>query len=151
METYYKSLKFRTLSQFPTIGGMSFLDSLLRKLNEMSKSESGLDFMMKSNIGFSEKEISSLTPIFEKELSSLTSILEKEFSFVLRDVMKVQHNHDEILNDLQRRTINLAYEVELSIDYVLVQSNVHWYMFCSFPAIVKEIKHICEKVMEMRL
>uniref|UniRef100_M1A869 Tospovirus resistance protein C n=1 Tax=Solanum tuberosum TaxID=4113 RepID=M1A869_SOLTU len=34
VETYYKSLKF-TSSQFPIVGGLSFLDSLLRKLHDM--------------------------------------------------------------------------------------------------------------------
>ncbi|KAH0739235.1 hypothetical protein KY290_037940 [Solanum tuberosum] len=50
VETYYKSLKF-TPSQFPIVGGLSFLDSLLRKLHDMLKSESGLVFMMKHGIG----------------------------------------------------------------------------------------------------
>ncbi|MCE3050491.1 hypothetical protein HAX54_047348 [Datura stramonium] len=74
VETYYKSIKF-TPSQFPIVGGLSFLDSLLRKLNEMSKSESGLDFMMKPLIGNLEKELSSLT-------------------FIFRDVAKVHHEHE---------------------------------------------------------
>ncbi|KAG5598545.1 hypothetical protein H5410_029915 [Solanum commersonii] len=73
VETYYKSLKF-TPSQFPTAGGLCFLESLLRKLNEISKSKSCLDFMMKPHIGNLEKELSSLTSILEEELSSLSSI-----------------------------------------------------------------------------
>ncbi|OIT01835.1 putative late blight resistance protein -like r1b-17 [Nicotiana attenuata] len=67
----------------------------------------------------------------------------------VRDVAKVQHEH-EILKDLQRRTINLAYEVEVAIDSILAQCNALWYLFCSLPAIVKEIKNIREKVTEMR-
>ncbi|MCD9644011.1 hypothetical protein HAX54_031969 [Datura stramonium] len=47
VERCYKSLKF-TPCQFPNVGGLSFLNSFLRKLNGMLKSESGLDFMMKT-------------------------------------------------------------------------------------------------------
>ncbi|KAH0661238.1 hypothetical protein KY284_026169 [Solanum tuberosum] len=133
VETYYKSLKF-TPSQFPTAGGLCFLESLLRKLNEMSKSKSCLDFMMKPHIGNLEKELSSLTSILEEELSSLSSIF--------RDVAKAHHEH-KIPKNLHRRTINLAYEVEVAIDSILVQYNVLWHIFCSLPSILKEIKHIC--------
>ncbi|KAG5588706.1 hypothetical protein H5410_049140 [Solanum commersonii] len=135
VETYYKSLKF-TPSQFPTSGGLSFLDSLIRKLNEMSKSKSGLDFLMKPLLGN-----------LEKELSSLASILEKELSSILR-VTKVHHEH-KILKDLQRRTINLAYEVEVAIDYILSQYDVFWHIFCSLPTILKEIKQINVEVTEL--
>nr|XP_009604319.1 uncharacterized protein LOC104099122 [Nicotiana tomentosiformis] len=125
---YYKSLIFRP-SQFPTAGGLSFLDSLLRKLNEMLKFESGLDFMLKPHI-----------VILEKELSYLT--------FVFRDVANVQHEH-EILKDLQRRTINFAYEAEVSIDSILAQCNALLYLFCSLPTILKEIEHISVEVTMM--
>ncbi|KAJ8547030.1 hypothetical protein K7X08_010616 [Anisodus acutangulus] len=138
VETYYKSLKF-TPSQFPMVGGLSFLDSLLRKLNEMSKSESGLVFMMKPDIGNLVKELSSLTSILEKELSSLSSIF--------RDVAKVHHEHEN-LKDLQSRTINLAYEAEVAIDSILAHYNVFWHIFCSLPTILKEIKHINAEVTE---
>nr|ANJ02805.1 R8 resistance protein [Solanum demissum] len=134
VETYYKSLKF-TPSQFPTFGGLSFLDSLLRKLNEMSKSKSGLDFLMKPLLGN-----------LEKELSSLTSILEKELSSIFRDV--VHHEH-KIPKDLQRRTINLAYEAEVAIDSILAQYNAFLHIFCSLPTILKEIKQINAEVTEM--
>ncbi|WMV47163.1 hypothetical protein MTR67_040548, partial [Solanum verrucosum] len=130
VETYYKSLKF-TLSKFPTFGGLSFLDSLLSKLNEMSKSKSAL-----------EKEFSSLTTILEIELSSLT--------LVFRDVVKVQHKHEEVFKDLLRHTVNLAYEAEVSVDSILVQYNALSHTFCSLPAIIKEIKHIRARVTEMR-
>ncbi|PHT63815.1 hypothetical protein T459_32344 [Capsicum annuum] len=63
-ETFYKSLKFIP-SQFSTVGGLSFLDSLLVKLNEMLKFESGLAFMLKPHIGTLEIELSSLTSIFK--------------------------------------------------------------------------------------
>ncbi|KAH0634523.1 hypothetical protein KY284_037309 [Solanum tuberosum] len=106
VEERYKSLTYSPSNEFPTVGGLSFLDSLLRKLNEMLKSESSLDFMMKPH-----------SCILGEDLSYLTS--------VFRNVAKVQHKHDEILKDLQRRTVNLAYEVE--------------------------IKHICVEVMEMRI
>ncbi|KAH0638210.1 hypothetical protein KY285_037905 [Solanum tuberosum] len=134
VETYYKSLKF-TPSQFPTFGGLSFLDSLLRKLNEMSKSKSGLDFLMNPLLGN-----------LEKELSSLTSILEKELSSIFRDV--VHHEH-KIPKDLQRRTINLAYEAEVAIDSILAQNNAFLHIFCSLPTILKEIKQINAEVTEM--
>ncbi|KAK4372525.1 hypothetical protein RND71_007909 [Anisodus tanguticus] len=136
VERYYKSLKF-TPSQFPTVGGLSFLDSLLRKLNEVLKSESGLDFMMKTHTGIIEKELSSLISILEKELSSLSSIFRE-----------VHHEH-EILKDLRRRTINLAYEAEVAIDSVLAQYNAFWHIFCSLPTILKEIKHIRAEVCKM--
>ncbi|XP_015160661.1 uncharacterized protein [Solanum tuberosum] len=80
-------------------------DSLIRKLNEMSVSESDLDFLMKPLLGNLEKELSTLISILEKELSSLSSIF--------RDVAKVHHKH-KILKDLKRRTINLAYEAEVT-------------------------------------
>ncbi|KAH0637608.1 hypothetical protein KY285_037305 [Solanum tuberosum] len=134
VETCYKSLKF-TPSQFPTFGGLSFLDSLLRKLNEMSKSKSGLDFLMNPLLGN-----------LEKELSSLTSILEKELSSIFRDV--VHHEH-KIPKDLQRRTINLAYEAEVAIDSILAQYNAFLHIFCSLPTILKEIKQINAEVTEM--
>nr|ASM58523.1 NB-LRR tospovirus immune receptor [Solanum huaylasense] len=134
VETYYKSLKF-TPSQFPTFGGLSFLDSLLRKLNEMSTSKSGLGFLMKPLLGN-----------LEKELSSLTSILEKELSSIFRDVVHHEHN---IPKDLQRRTINLAYEAEVAIDSILAQYNAFLHIFCSLPTIVKEIKQINAEVTEM--
>uniref|UniRef100_M1A730 Tospovirus resistance protein B n=2 Tax=Solanum tuberosum TaxID=4113 RepID=M1A730_SOLTU len=139
VERYYKSLKF-TSSQFPTVCGLSFLDSLLRKLNKILKSESGLDFMIKTRSGIIEKELSLLISILEKELSSLSSII--------RDVAKVHHEH-EILKDLQSRTINLAYEAEVAIDSVLAQCNAFWHIFCSLPTIVKEIKHIRAEVSKM--
>ncbi|KAF3634066.1 hypothetical protein FXO37_26686 [Capsicum annuum] len=98
METYFKSLKF-TPSQFLGVGGLSFLDSLLRKLNKMLKSESGLDFIMKPNIGILEKEFSAFISILKKELSSLP--------WIFRDVAKLHHEHEN-LKDLQRRTINFG-------------------------------------------
>ncbi|KAH0634526.1 hypothetical protein KY284_037312 [Solanum tuberosum] len=136
VETYYKSLKF-TPSQFPTFDGLSFLDSLLRKLNEMSKSKSHLDFLMKPLLGN-----------LEKELSSLTSVLEKELSSIFRDVSKVHHEH-KIPKDLQRRTINLAYEAEVAIDSILAQYNAFLHIFCSLPTILKEIMQINAEVTEM--
>ncbi|XP_059289534.1 LOW QUALITY PROTEIN: putative late blight resistance protein homolog R1A-3 [Lycium ferocissimum] len=139
VETYYKSLKF-TPSQFPMVGGLSFLDSVLRKLNGMSKSESGLVFEMKPDISNLVKKLSSVTSILEKELSSLSSIF--------RDVAKVHHEHEN-LKDLQRRTINLAYEAEVAIDSILAHYNAFWHIFCSLPTILKEIKHIKEEVTEM--
>ncbi|WMV48550.1 hypothetical protein MTR67_041935 [Solanum verrucosum] len=139
VEMYYKSLKFSP-SQFPTFGGLSFLDSLLRKLNEMSKSKSGLDFLMKPLLGNLEKELSTLISILEKELSSLSSIF--------RDVIKVHHEH-KILKDLQRCTLSLAYEAEVAIDSILAQYNVFLHIFCSLPTILKEIKHINAEVIEM--
>ncbi|PHT39475.1 hypothetical protein CQW23_23048 [Capsicum baccatum] len=128
VESYYKSLKF-TPSQFPTVGGLRFLDSLLSKLNEMLKSKSDLDFLMK--------------PVFdnlERELSSLTSIF--------RDVAKMHPEHG-ILKDFLRRTINLAYEAEVAIDSILVHYNVFWHIFCSLPTISKEIKQINAEVAKM--
>ncbi|KAG5630629.1 hypothetical protein H5410_002346 [Solanum commersonii] len=136
VETYYKSLKF-TPSQFPTFGGLSFLDSLLRKLNEMSKSKFGVDFLMKPLLGN-----------LEKELSALTSILEKELSFIFKDVTKVHHEH-KMFKDLQRHTINLAYETEVYIDSILAQYDVFWHIFCSLPTIIKETKKINVEVTEM--
>ncbi|KAH0654771.1 hypothetical protein KY285_029653 [Solanum tuberosum] len=118
VEERYKSLKYSPSNyEFPAVGGLNFLDSLLRKLNEMLKSES------------------------KKELSSLTS--------VFRDVEKVQHKHDEILKDLQRRAVNLAYEAEVSIDSILVKYNALWHSFCSLPAIIEEINHINVEVTKM--
>jgi len=128
LERYYKSLKF-TPSQFPTAGGLTFLSSLLRKLNTMIKSKLGLDFMMKPHIVILEKELSYLTSVF-------------------RAIAKVQHEH-EILKDLQRHTINLAYEAEVAIDFILGQYNALWYLFCSLPTILKEIKHISAEVTRM--
>ncbi|KAH0764576.1 hypothetical protein KY285_000447 [Solanum tuberosum] len=104
VETYYKSLKLTPSHEFPTVGGLIFLDSLLRKLNEMLKSETGLDFMMKPHIGILEKDLSSLT-------------------YAFKDVAKVQHEH-ESLDEIRKRIINLAYEAEVSIDLILVRHNV---------------------------
>ncbi|KAM3249940.1 hypothetical protein P3L10_011710 [Capsicum annuum] len=123
-ETFYKSLKFIP-SQFSTVGGLSFLDSLLVKLNEMLKFESGLAFMLKPHIGTLEIELSSLTSIF-------------------KDVAKM-HGEHEFLKDLQRRIINLAYEAEVAIDSIVAQYNALWNLFCSLPTILKEIKHITAK------
>ncbi|KAH0742608.1 hypothetical protein KY290_030601 [Solanum tuberosum] len=65
VEERYKSLKYSLSNyEFPAVGGLNFLDSLLRKLNEMLKSESSLDFLMKPHIGILEKEFSSLTSVF---------------------------------------------------------------------------------------
>ncbi|KAH0710843.1 hypothetical protein KY284_012270 [Solanum tuberosum] len=132
VEERYKFLKYSPSNEFPTVGGLSFLDSLLRKLNEMLKSESSLDFLMRPHIGILEEDLSYLTSVF-------------------RDVRKGKHKHDEILKDLQRRNVNLAYEAEVSIDSILVQYNALWHLFCSLPAIIKEIKNIRVKVTEMRL
>ncbi|PHU21232.1 hypothetical protein BC332_06339 [Capsicum chinense] len=107
VETYYKSLKF-TPSQLPTVGGLSFLDSLLRKLNDLLKSESEM-------------------------------------------LQKCIMNINKILKDLQRRTIDLAYEAEVAIDSILAQYNAFWHIFCSLPTIIKEIKNINEEVTEMWL
>ncbi|KAM3222489.1 putative late blight resistance protein R1A-3 [Capsicum chacoense] len=130
VETYYKSLKFTASHEFPTVGGLSFLDSLLGKLNEMLKSETSLNLMMKPHICILEKEISSLI-------------------YAFKDASKVQHER-EILKDLQKRTINLAYEAEVAIDFILVRYNVLWHSFWSLPAIIKEIDHINVEVREMR-
>ncbi|XP_015168988.1 putative late blight resistance protein homolog R1A-3 [Solanum tuberosum] len=129
VETYYKSLKFIPSHEFPTVGGLSFVDSLLRKLNEMLKSETGLGFMMKPHIGILEKELSSLT-------------------YVFKDAAKVQHEH-EVLKDFQKYTVSLAYEAEVAIDFILVQYNVLEHCFCSLPGIIKEIKHIYTEVTKM--
>ncbi|KAH0634504.1 hypothetical protein KY284_037290 [Solanum tuberosum] len=139
VETYYKSLKF-TPSQFSTFCGLSFLDSLLRKVNGMSKSKSDLNFLMKPLFGNLEKELSTHISILEKELSSLSSIF--------RDVAKVHHEH-KIPKVLHRRTISLAYESEVAIDSILSQYNVFWHIFCSLPTILKEIKKINAEVTEM--
>nr|XP_009777374.1 PREDICTED: putative late blight resistance protein homolog R1A-3 isoform X1 [Nicotiana sylvestris]XP_009777375.1 PREDICTED: putative late blight resistance protein homolog R1A-3 isoform X1 [Nicotiana sylvestris] len=130
LERCYKSLKYRP-SQFPTVGGLSFLDSLLRKLNEMLKSKTCLDFILKPHIVILEKEFANLTSVF-------------------RDIAKVQHEHENF-KDLQRRTINLAYEAEVAIDSILAQCNALWYLFCSLPTILKEIKHISAEVTMMWL
>jgi len=60
----------------------------------------------------------------------------------------VHHEH-EILQDFHRRTINLAYEVEVAIDSIPAQYNVFWHTFCSLPTILKEIKKINAQVTEM--
>nr|XP_019071116.1 putative late blight resistance protein homolog R1A-3 [Solanum lycopersicum] len=123
VERYYKSFKFIP-SQFPAVGGLSFLVSLLRKMNEMLKLESGLNSMIKPHIVILKRELSYLNSTF-------------------RDVEKVHH-------DILRATINLAYEAEVVIDSILVQYNGLWHIFCSLPAIIKEIKHISMKVNKMR-
>ncbi|KAM3357282.1 hypothetical protein P3S68_023996 [Capsicum galapagoense] len=121
-ERYYKSFKFIP-SRFPTVGGLSFVDSLLRKLNEMQlKSEVSVGSIMKPHICVIEKEFSSLTSTFREH---------------------------EVLKDLQRSIINLAYEAEVSIDSILVQHNVLWHLFFSLPTIIKEIKHINAEVNKM--
>ncbi|KAH0639860.1 hypothetical protein KY290_038406 [Solanum tuberosum] len=127
VERYYTSFKFIP-SQFPAVGGLSFLVSLVGKMNEMLKLESGLNFMIKPHIVILERELSYLNSTF-------------------RDVEKVHHEHEDIL----RATINLAYEAEVAIDSILVQYNGLWHIFCSLPSIIKEIKHISVKVTEMRL
>ncbi|KAM3357261.1 hypothetical protein P3S68_023975 [Capsicum galapagoense] len=128
--TCYKSLKFTPSHEFPMVGGLSFLHSLLRKLNEMLKSETGFNFMMKPHIGILEKEISSLASVF-------------------RDGEKVKREH-KILEDSWKHIINLAYEAELDIDFILSQCNTLWHSFCSLPAIIKEITHINVEVTQMR-
>ncbi|PHT67670.1 hypothetical protein T459_27157 [Capsicum annuum] len=77
--------------------------------------------------------------LLERELSSLTSIF--------KDVVKV-HHEDEILKDLQRCTINLAYEAEVAIDCILSRYNALLHLFCSLPTILKEIKNISVEVKE---
>ncbi|WMV48511.1 hypothetical protein MTR67_041896 [Solanum verrucosum] len=95
---------------------------------------------MKPLLGNLEKELSTLISILEKELSSLSSIV--------RDVAKVHHEH-KIPKDLQRRTINLAYEAEVAIDSILSLYNVIWHILGSLPTILKEIEQINAKVTEM--
>ncbi|PHT39208.1 hypothetical protein CQW23_22781 [Capsicum baccatum] len=129
-EERYKSLKYSPSDEFPTVGGLSFLHSFLRKLIDTLKSESSSDFMMKPYIGTLDEDLSYLTSVF-------------------RDVAKVHHKDEEILKDLQRRTVNLAYEAEVSIDSILVQYNALSHFFCSLPAIIKENKQILAKVKEM--
>ncbi|PHU21160.1 hypothetical protein BC332_06267 [Capsicum chinense] len=134
--TCYKSFKFIPSHKVPIVGGLSFLDSLLRKFNEMLKSESGLDFMMKPHIVILEKELSSLACIF-------------------RDLAKVQHEHTILRHEhirfelLQRRTISLAYDTEVVIDSMLAQYNAFWHIFCSLPTIVEMINSISVEVHKM--
>ncbi|PHU21240.1 hypothetical protein BC332_06347 [Capsicum chinense] len=130
VEERYKSLKYSPSNEFPTVGGLSFLHSFLRKLNDMLKSESSLDFMMRPYIRILDEDLSYLT-------------------FVFRDVANAQHKHEEILIDLQRRTVNLAYEAEVSIDSIVAQCNALSHFFYSLPAIIKESKQILAKVKEM--
>ncbi|KAH0664906.1 hypothetical protein KY285_026112 [Solanum tuberosum] len=114
VETYYKSLKFSP-SQFPTAGGLCFLESLLRKLNEMLKSKSCLDFMMKPQIGNLEKELSSLAFILEEEFSSLSSIF--------RDVTKAHHEH-KIPKNLHRQVTKMwSADVALKPCYEITSSK----------------------------
>ncbi|PHT39464.1 hypothetical protein CQW23_23037 [Capsicum baccatum] len=94
VEERYKSLKYSPSNEFPIVGGLSFLPSFLRKLNDMLKYESSLDFMMRPYIRILDEDLSYLTSVF-------------------RDVANAQHKHEEILIDLQRRTVNLAYEAEV--------------------------------------
>ncbi|KAG5568197.1 hypothetical protein H5410_064784, partial [Solanum commersonii] len=120
-------LKIHSIS-VTTVCGLNFLDSLIRKLNEMPKFESDLDFLIKPLLDNLEKELSTLISILEKELSFLSSI----FS----NVAKVHHEH-KIPKYLQRRTINLAYEDEVAIDSILAHYNddrdvVPCYMVASF-------------------
>ncbi|KAG5604728.1 hypothetical protein H5410_026220 [Solanum commersonii] len=91
VETYYKSLKFIPSHEFPTVGGLSFVDSLLRKLNEMLKSETGLGFMMKPHIGILEKELSSLTYVFKDAAKKYTVSLAYEAEVAI-DFILVQYN-----------------------------------------------------------
>lgn len=126
VEKYYRYFEFIP-SHFPTVGGLTFLVSLLRKMNEMLKHESGLNLMIKPQIVILERELSYLNSTFG-------------------DVEKVHHEYEDLL----RGTINLAYETEVAIDSILVQYNSLWHIFCSLPAIIKEIKHISVKVTEMR-
>ncbi|KAM3327418.1 hypothetical protein P3S67_002544 [Capsicum chacoense] len=130
VEDRYKSLKCSPSNEFPTVGGLSFLHSFLRKLNDMLKSESSLDFMMRPYIRILDEDLSYLTSVF-------------------RDVANAQHKHEEILIDLQRRTVNLAYEAEVSIDSIVAQCNALSHFFYSLPAIIKESKQIHAKVKEM--
>ncbi|KAH0728709.1 hypothetical protein KY290_001635 [Solanum tuberosum] len=129
VEEKYKYLEYNPSHEFPTVGGLSFLYSLLCKLNEMLKSETGLVFMMKPHIGILEKELSSLISVFG-------------------DVAQVQCEH-KILKELRKHIINLAYEAEVSIDSTLAQYNVLWHSFHSLPAIIKEIKHTRMEVTKM--
>uniref|UniRef100_M1AV54 Tospovirus resistance protein B n=1 Tax=Solanum tuberosum TaxID=4113 RepID=M1AV54_SOLTU len=55
----------------------------------------------------------------------------------------------KFLKDLQRRTINLAYEAEVAIDSILAQYNAFLHSFCSLPTILKEIMQINAEVTEM--
>ncbi|XP_049347753.1 putative late blight resistance protein homolog R1A-3 [Solanum verrucosum] len=129
VEEKYKYLEYNPSHEFPTVGGLSFLYSLLCKLNEMLKSETGLVFMMKPHIGILEKELSSLMSVFG-------------------DVAQVQREH-KILKELRKHIINLAYEAEVSIDSTLAQYNVLWHSFHSLPAIIEEIKHTRMEVTKM--
>ncbi|KAM3327412.1 hypothetical protein P3S67_002538 [Capsicum chacoense] len=79
--------------------------------------------------------------ILDEDLSYLTS--------VFRDNAKAQHKHEEILKDLQRCTVNLANEAEVSIDSIVSQCNALSHFFCMLPPIIKEIKKILAKVKEM--
>ncbi|PHT97519.1 hypothetical protein BC332_33543 [Capsicum chinense] len=130
VEERYKSLKYSPSNEFPTVGGLSFLHSFLRKLNDMLKYESSLDFMMRPYIRILDEDLSYLTSVF-------------------RDVANAQHKHEEILIDLQRRTVNLVYEDEVSIDSIVAQCNALSHFFYSLPAIIKESKQILAKVKEM--
>ncbi|PHU21238.1 hypothetical protein BC332_06345 [Capsicum chinense] len=71
------------------------------------------------------------------------------FEPVGNNVAKVHHKDEEILKDLQRRTVKLAYEAEVSIDSILAQFNALSHICCSLPAIIKESKQIIVKVKEM--
>ncbi|KAH0730627.1 hypothetical protein KY289_001815 [Solanum tuberosum] len=128
VEEKYKSLEYNPSHEFPTVGGLSFLDSLLCKLNAMLKSETGLVFIMKPHIGILRKELSSLISVFGD--------------------VAVQRKH-KILKELRKHIINLAYEAEVSIDSTLAQYNVLWHSFHSLPAIIKEIKHTRMEVTKM--
>ncbi|KAM3326131.1 hypothetical protein P3S67_001257 [Capsicum chacoense] len=87
VEKYYKSLKF-TPSQFPIVGGLRFLDSLLGKLNDMLKFESGLVFMMRPHIAILEKELSSLSSIFRDVARCIMNI---KFLKIFKGVQSIWH------------------------------------------------------------
>ncbi|PHU21242.1 hypothetical protein BC332_06349 [Capsicum chinense] len=100
---------------------------ILEKIEDLkADAEENSDFMMKPYIGTLDEDLSYLTSFF-------------------RDVAKVHHKDEEILKDLQRGTVKLAYKAEVSIDSILVQCNALEHFFGSLPAIIKESKQILAK------
>ncbi|PHT34949.1 hypothetical protein CQW23_26749 [Capsicum baccatum] len=83
------------------------------------------------------------------QIEKLTMDLRLLRTFV-KDVAKVHHKH-EILKDFRRRTINFAYEDEVSIDSILLflLSIMCFVTFFSLPIILKEIKQINAEVTVM--
>ncbi|KAJ8531014.1 hypothetical protein K7X08_025745 [Anisodus acutangulus] len=114
-QIFCRKLKNSIPSYFPMINELGFVDFLFRKLDEVLNSNGSLESLIKPDIRTLSKKLSHL------------------ISFI-------GNGECRILQELWRRSISAAYEVERHVDSILVRCNALRHLLFTLPSALKEIE-----------